>query len=102
MTVLSYRRLLGGRWVIVVPPEVPFGREVAPMPARWATHGTAIMSLLPDRRGRHHRPGAGRWTCGTAPIEVVIADDHDGVRAGLAALFDSTPDLTLVGECADG
>jgi DNA-binding NarL/FixJ family response regulator len=35
-------------------------------------------------------------------IEVAIADDHEGTRAGLVALLESTPDMTVVGQCADG
>jgi DNA-binding NarL/FixJ family response regulator len=72
------------------------------MPAPSATSRTATVSLPPDRRRRDHRPGAGRWTCETDVIDVVLADDHDWVRAGLVALFDATPDVTVVGECADG
>lgn len=35
-------------------------------------------------------------------IRVVIVDDHDMVRRGLAAYLKVTPDLKLVGEAADG
>ncbi|MFF5175756.1 response regulator [Micromonospora sp. NPDC000089] len=35
-------------------------------------------------------------------IRVVIADDQDLVRAGLAMIIDARPDLTVVGEAADG
>lgn len=33
---------------------------------------------------------------------VVIADDHQLVRAGIAALLDDIPDVEVVGEAADG
>ncbi|GAA4621981.1 response regulator [Cellulomonas oligotrophica] len=33
---------------------------------------------------------------------VVVADDQAVVRAGFAAILDSAPDLTVVGEAADG
>ncbi|PZP14096.1 MAG: DNA-binding response regulator [Brachybacterium faecium] len=39
---------------------------------------------------------------GTGPIRVVVADDHPAVRSGLVALLDSAPDITVVGEAADG
>lgn len=39
---------------------------------------------------------------GTDPIRVVVADDHPAVRSGLVALLDSAPDITVVGEAADG
>ena len=34
-------------------------------------------------------------------ITVVVVDDHPVVRDGLRALFDTVPDVTLVGEAAD-
>jgi len=36
------------------------------------------------------------------PIKVLIVDDHDMVRKGLAAFLKSKPDLKLVGEARDG
>ncbi len=36
------------------------------------------------------------------PIRVVLADDQALIRAGFRALIDSAPDLTVVGEAADG
>jgi DNA-binding NarL/FixJ family response regulator len=35
-------------------------------------------------------------------IRVLVADDHDFVRAGLVELLDSTGDMTVVAECQDG
>ncbi|TVR17459.1 MAG: DNA-binding response regulator [Nitriliruptor sp.] len=35
-------------------------------------------------------------------IRVLIADDQDIVRAGLAMLLDAQPDIEIVGEAADG
>jgi DNA-binding NarL/FixJ family response regulator len=35
-------------------------------------------------------------------IRVLIADDHPFVRAAVAALLNSTDDIEVVGECADG
>ncbi|MFF0311837.1 response regulator [Streptosporangium sp. NPDC004379] len=35
-------------------------------------------------------------------LRVVIADDEDLIRAGLRVIIDSEPDLTVVGEAADG
>jgi DNA-binding NarL/FixJ family response regulator len=36
------------------------------------------------------------------PARVLLADDHPGFRGLLRALVDSSPDLELVGEAADG
>jgi len=37
-----------------------------------------------------------------SPIRVVVADDHQVVRTGYAALLDSQPDFTVVGTACDG
>jgi DNA-binding NarL/FixJ family response regulator len=38
----------------------------------------------------------------TAPIRVLIVDDHSVVRMGLRVFFDLQPDIEVVGEAADG
>lgn len=35
-------------------------------------------------------------------MRVLLVDDSAAIRAGVSALLGSTPDLTLVGSCADG
>jgi DNA-binding NarL/FixJ family response regulator len=37
-----------------------------------------------------------------APIRIVLADDNDVVRASLRLLFESYPEIHLVGEAKDG
>ena len=39
---------------------------------------------------------------GSAPIRILAVDDHALVRQGIAALVSTEPDLTLVGEAANG
>jgi len=40
---------------------------------------------------------------GPAPsVKIVVADDHEVVRAGFAALLDTQPDFTVVGTASDG
>ena len=39
---------------------------------------------------------------GAAPIRILTVDDHALVRQGIAALVSTEPDLTLVGEAANG
>jgi NarL family two-component system response regulator LiaR len=36
------------------------------------------------------------------PIKVIVIDDHDMVRRGLAAYFKTYPNITLIGEAGDG
>ncbi|HYH82769.1 MAG TPA: response regulator transcription factor [Longimicrobium sp.] len=36
------------------------------------------------------------------PLRIVLADDHEVVRAGLRALVDGTPGMRVVGEARDG
>ena len=35
-------------------------------------------------------------------IGIVVADDHEVVRAGFAALLDTQPDFTVLGTASDG
>ncbi|MFJ6569008.1 response regulator [Streptomyces sp. NPDC091292] len=39
---------------------------------------------------------------GTAPSRVLVCDDQELIRMGLRMVIDSQPDLTVVGEVADG
>jgi DNA-binding NarL/FixJ family response regulator len=41
-------------------------------------------------------------TIGDATIRIVVADDHQVVRAGFAALLDTQPDFWVVGTACDG
>jgi DNA-binding NarL/FixJ family response regulator len=38
----------------------------------------------------------------SAPIRIVVADDHQVVRSGFAALLGTQPDFTVVGTASDG
>jgi DNA-binding NarL/FixJ family response regulator len=38
----------------------------------------------------------------TPPLRIVVADDHQVVRAGFAALLDTQPDFTVLGTASDG
>ncbi len=38
----------------------------------------------------------------SGPVRVVLADDQELIRAGFRVLIDSAPDLTVVGEAANG
>ncbi|WP_418275169.1 response regulator [Isoptericola jiangsuensis] len=38
----------------------------------------------------------------TAPVRVLLADDHAAIRAGLRMLLDAADDVEVVGEAADG
>ncbi len=35
-------------------------------------------------------------------MRIVVADDHEVVRAGFAELLDTRPDFTVVGTASDG
>lgn len=39
---------------------------------------------------------------GRAPVRVLLADDHAAVRAGLRMVLEAAPDVSVVGEAADG
>ena len=53
--------------------------------------------VLPDQA-----PGADVTDTETAPIRVLIVDDHSVVRMGLRMFFDLQDDIEVVGEAADG
>ena len=36
------------------------------------------------------------------PVSIIIADDHNMVREGIAALCAADPDLAVIGQCGDG
>jgi DNA-binding NarL/FixJ family response regulator len=38
----------------------------------------------------------------TAPVRIVVADDHEVVRSGFAALLGTQPDFSVVGTAPDG
>jgi DNA-binding NarL/FixJ family response regulator len=37
-----------------------------------------------------------------APVRIIVADDHQVVRTGFAALLDTQPDFTVLGTASDG
>jgi len=41
-------------------------------------------------------------TTGPQQVRIVVADDHEVVRAGFAELLDTRPDFTVVGTASDG
>jgi len=41
-------------------------------------------------------------TAGPEQVRIVVADDHQVVRAGFAELLDTRPDFTVVGTASDG
>jgi DNA-binding NarL/FixJ family response regulator len=50
----------------------------------------------------HDATDAGADVTDTAPIRVLIVDDHAVVRTGLKVFLDLQPDMEVVGEAADG
>ncbi|MFE2106728.1 response regulator [Kitasatospora sp. NPDC059463] len=54
-----------------------------------------------NSNGNSKSSGSGSGSAG-GPVRVVIADDERLVRTGLRVVIDAEPDLTVVGEAADG
>ena len=67
--------------------------------------GTALAVALPTTRplapGRARPGGPQPRAAADVVIRIVLVDDHPVVRAGLRALLEGQPDLTVVGEAAD-
>src|SRR5579859_6738246 len=73
--------------------------------ARLRPGGDPVPDVGGGRRGRV-RDGRGprvrRPRVGAVVIRVLLADDHHLIRAGIRGLLELTPDLSVVGEAADG
>ena len=99
-------------------------RRPAGRARRWTTSqpflrsGRHARADLPRGRGRAGRAGPCRWMdCRshgsdhprreevnqmTAPVRLLIADDQDMVRVGLATILDAEPSIEVVGQARDG
>ena len=67
--------------------------------------GTLEIESEPERGHRDQRGdprGADRRRAVSAPIRVMIVDDHPVVRNGLSGMFAGEPEFEVVGEAADG
>src|SRR3954453_10054647 len=60
---------------------------------------SGVQKVAPDVRPRTLSRGDRREV---PVIRVLVADDHEFVRAGLIELLDATGDMTVVAECQDG
>ena len=52
--------------------------------------------------GREAEPSVSPPVDSSPAVRIVVADDHQVVRAGFAALLDTQPDFTVVGTACDG
>lgn len=60
----------------------------------------AVRGTIDELAQPHERPrGRSRFA---DPIRVLLADDHPALRAGTRRILEDEPDLTVVGEAADG
>ena len=85
------------------------GHGLLGMRERAATVGGSLQGRPGPRRrvpgrGRAARPPSRRRhdRRRRTAIGIVVADDHEVVRAGFAALLDTQPDFTVLGTAADG
>jgi hypothetical protein len=65
-----------------------------PHAEQWSVIGASGIQMR-AQAGTPNRPGVG-------VIKILIADDHEVVRAGLRALLSEQPDWQVVAEAADG
>jgi PAS domain S-box-containing protein len=83
----------GTRFSLLIPAGFTPSQPEAPTPASGAFEPGEARSAGPVP-GAH--PGRGR------KIRVILADDHQIMRQGLALLLQGLPDIEVVGEAADG
>ena len=89
---------LGGTFI--AGPTEQGGWEVrATLPLGRPAVAAATTSTVATRTRRRQR--ADSVTVST-PIRIVLVDDQELVRTGLAMILDADPDLEVVGEAADG
>src|SRR5205823_7187404 len=51
---------------------------------------------------RPNRPIVAVMTMAAEKIRIVLADDHEALRADTRALLDRQPDMTVIGEASNG
>ena len=88
----------GSRFRIMVPDDsrvVGVGPRAYPLPVQAGTEAYPA-SAAPDN---HDGQEGGH---GGPPLRVLLVDDHDVVRKGLAAMLRGTSGIELVGEVPDG
>jgi hypothetical protein len=69
------------------------------------TRDTARRDAVGRPRSRAWLVGGGRAAAGgggLVTIRVLVADDHDLVRTGLAMILDAQPDIEVIAQAADG
>ncbi len=71
-------------------PSLPGTSQAAPL---------SFASEMGD--GERSNPGAGE-SAQAGVLRILLADDHAMVRQGLRSILDSYPDISIVGEAADG
>ena len=94
------------------PAAEPSKPSLGSRPARHAGTRRGRRRRVPRGRGAGRRlPGPGRAAgegrgcavTGSVPsVKIVVADDHQVVRAGFAALLNTQPDFTVLGTACDG
>ena len=92
------------------PPDSDGGFGLLGMSERAALVGATARDRIDSRRGTTilvgctSPPRRQLTSCpeSTAPLRVVLADDHVTVRHGLKLLIDNQPDMTVIAEASDG
>lgn len=91
--------LLGGR--MEVETAAGQGTQVRLVVMR-QTPAAVALTAADDTPAMKRRTTKPKPTEGTRRIRVLLADDHEILRDGLAGVLQEEPDLELVGEAADG
>ena len=103
----------GSRFSIMVPDgpkTVGVGPRAYPLPIKASFHGDPASAVRRDHDGQEEEgghgdgsPNAERSRVGSRPpLRVLLVDDHEAVRQGLAAMLREAPGIELVGEASDG
>ena len=95
-------QLLGGRVDVVTSPGAGTRVTILAPPEVVTSEVDRLKALAPGSAGALPQVEVAASTAGNEKIRVLLADDHEILREGLATLLEEEPDIEVIGGAADG